>query len=63
MKCFKNIDHRSSIKKVTDIKNFAKDTEKHVNRSLPLRKNACNLKLQHSCFLVNFEKILKAPFM
>ena len=39
MKCFKNIDHRSSIKKVTDIKNFAKDTEKHLNRSLLLRKN------------------------
>ena len=47
-------------------KNFAKFREKNLSQSLFLKKNcgsqACKLRLRHSCFPVNLEKILRTPF-
>ena len=52
--------------KKSDLNNFGKFTEIHQVGVIFLKKlkgQACNLRLQHSCFPVNFEKILRTPFM
>ena len=55
---------RCSIKKGV-LRNFAKFTGKHLCQRLFFKKTATLLKksLWHRCFLVNFEKFLRTPFL
>ena len=60
--------HLQKIFKTDVLKNFAKLTEKHLLRSLFLISLKTNvfffkMRLRHRCFLVNFAKILRIPFL
>ena len=66
----KSSHRRCSIEKGA-LQNFAKVTEKRQCRSLFLNKVAAGSRpatllkkrVRHMCFLVNFEKLLRAPFL
>ena len=56
--------------KISVFKNFAKFTRRHLCRSLFLNKDAglgpatlLKKKIQHWCFLVNFAKFFRTPFL